>query len=361
VSIDQLAVRDTVTIILNCKARKSIATGTMIDVYLSINKDNYLLSNLKKELLVGRIPVLILDIAPGHLSGHDLMDVLDSIHIKYKYNTSYLANYDDYMSLFICLGGALNNVELSPSQANKIYSFLIQGGKVYMESGATWDMEEQSTLNGLFNIETVSNGNWFIYDSIYGVPGEFTKDMIFEYDHYEPYNNHYLTAVGSASPLLYSGKHDSACVIAYNEGNYKTIGSSFEFNSIVDVDSISTKENYLLGIIDFFELSDFILSSKPIISKPNNDLKIVTYPNPFKDKLTIRIHNPVGDLSSLLVYDISGRIVNKIIIPSSHSSDNIIETSWDGKDFVGNRLPKGFYILRLNTDNLSISKKVLFY
>jgi len=237
VSIDQLAVGDTVTIMLNCKARKSIATGTMIDVYLTINKDNYLLSNLKKELLVGRIPVLILDIAPDHLSGHDLMDVLDSMNIMYKYNTSYLANYDDYMSLFICLGGAFNNVELSPPEANKIYSFLIRGGNVYMESGATWDMEEQSTLNGLFNIEFVSTGNWFIYDSIYGVPGEFTKDMIFEYNHYEPYNNHYLITVGSAFPLLFSEKVNSACVIAYNEGNYKTIGSTIEFGSLVVVNS----------------------------------------------------------------------------------------------------------------------------
>lgn len=289
------------------------------------------------------------------------MNLLDSLNLVYTYNKIYPDGYDQYMSVFICLGNMFDNAELTTQQAISLSSFLTNGGKIYMEGRVTWNQENTSILHNYFNIETASNGNYFEFDSIYGITDVFTENMVFDFPSSVPYNNHILLPRGNAYPVLNSVTTDSACVIAYHGENYKTIGSSIEFGNLEDTDSISTKRNYFLGILDFFELTNYLFSDVPGTTiRDFNELSIFAYPNPFNSKLVIEISTPSGSSAYLQIYDLSGRLVNDTKLSALNNSDTLKTTIWDGRDWSGNRLPKGLYFIKVISDNYYSVKKVLF-
>lgn len=357
--IEHLEVGDTINAVFNVKAKRSIPTGTEIEVVSEVYLNNYALSVMKRQLLIGKIPVLILDLEPKHLTGPILMDLFDSLQLKYDYRASYPSDYDDYMSIFICLGSLFYNAEISNVQADILSTYLLNGGSIYMEGRVAWNQEEPTSFHQLFNIEAVNALHYFEFDSIYGVDMQFTDQLIFDYYSDKPYNDYYLKAVGTAFPILNSGKIDSTCAIAYDNGIYKTIGSSIEMNSLIDTDSLSNKINYLLKIIDFFELTDYLYADIFDAQKIYATHEMKVYPNPFNNKLFVEIKGNLKRGQELMIYDLSGRLVKQLILPENNAN-GIHTFSWDGTDFSGKKLPKGFYILKLGTESATLSKKVFY-
>jgi hypothetical protein len=260
------------------------------------------------------------------------------------------------MSVFICLGGLFSNADLSAIETNRLAAYLQNGGKVYMEGRVTWS-EEMSSLHELFNIGQENAPYYFEYDSIYGIDSQFTHQMKFGYYDDKPYNNYYLKPIGTAFPILNSGQSDSACTIAYNHGDYKTIGSSIEIHSLVDADSISTVRNYFLGIVDFFELSAYLYADISETEKNQDEIELIAYPNPFDNNLFLQIKGNTNREQKLLIYNLYGNLVNQLRLPEDDGKENIT-VYWNGTDYTGKKLPKGFYIVKLVTQSSSFSKKV---
>jgi hypothetical protein len=172
-------------------------------------------------------------------------------------------------------------------------------------------------------------------------------------------NNYYLIPEDNAYALLNSAKSDSSCVIAYNSGDYKTVASSIEFGSLVDADTLSTKENYLLGILDFFGLADYLLSIKqPQFILPV-EAKIKAFPNPFNQHINFEVDLKSDEMPGFKIYDLSGRMVKHLDLSQSGKQLNKYSVKWDGTDENGNILPKGFYMVKCSADNRIITKKVL--
>ncbi len=68
------------------------------------------------------------------------------------------------------------------------------------------------------------------------------------------------------------------------------------------------------------------------------DHRLVVYPNPFWEKMEVKIHTGNGDRIPeilLYIYDLSGRLVGK---PEKYI--------WDGRDMNGNEIKSGIYFLR---------------
>ncbi|PLW97536.1 MAG: hypothetical protein C0591_06325 [Marinilabiliales bacterium] len=356
--IDHLGVGDTIQAFYQIKANKHIPTGTEIDVFIEVLLDDYVLSTNHRKLLIGKIPILILDLDPKHLSSPVIENLLDSLQLKYTTRNQYPSEYDGFMSVFICLGGLFSNADLSVIEENRLAAYLQNGGKIYMEGRVAWSQEEMSSLQVLFNIEAENAPYYFEYDSIYGVDNQFTHQMKFGYYNDKPYNNYYLQPIGTAFPILNSGQTDSACAIAYNHGDYKTIGSSIEINNLVDIDSISTVRNYFLGIIEFFDLSSYLYADISETQKSHTHLDLIAYPNPFDNNLFLQIKGDVNREKRLLIYNLYGNLVNQLKLPEDNGNTNIT-VCWDGTDNKGKKLPKGFYIVKLVTESSSVSKKVL--
>ena len=359
--IDRLAVGDTTTLLFPVLANQKLHSGSKINVHFSITKTDFTIAELMRPLLIGKIPVLILDLDPKKISGPLLMELLDTLQLNADYSYNYPDSYDRYMSVFVCLGTIFSNVQLTTYQANKLSSFLSNGGRIYMEGRVTWFNDVPTSLHDRFNIETVSCPYYFELKSFIGAPDRFTENMFFLTTSTKPYSNYYMQPVGSAFPILNVSQNDSASTVAYDEGNYKTIGSFIEFGTLMDMDTISTKEKYLLGILDFFGLTDFMLSDKPVIKLPENELSMEVWPNPFSIDLTIRIFNLYGKSNCLQIFDLSGKMVNKINLPESNQPDGCLTFEWNAKDLTGKKLPKGLYLIKLVSNNHSLVKKVLSY
>lgn len=100
------------------------------------------------------------------------------------------------------------------------------------------------------------------------------------------------------------------------------------------------------------------LMSNEVHSVPNKFQKIELYPNPFNGQINIELLVPDQSRGSLLIYDISGRLVRSFSIePFTKNSQSL---KWDAMDQRGTQVSSGIYLVSLETDNSITNKKILF-
>jgi hypothetical protein len=85
---------------------------------------------------------------------------------------------------------------------------------------------------------------------------------------------------------------------------------------------------------------------------------LVNYPNPFNSETVIFIRGDVGSSSSLVVYDVLGRMVRDLSagIESTDGSGRVI---WDGCNANGQPLGSGMYFATLRTTQRHVTRKIL--
>jgi hypothetical protein len=102
--------------------------------------------------------------------------------------------------------------------------------------------------------------------------------------------------------------------------------------------------------------------SEPIVIHPDTrPVSLLIYPNPFFDKITIRLDG-ISDnqnirSSEINIYDISGRVVKRIPLATGNSY-LAHEVSWNGRDKTGSRAPTGIYIVEVRTPDILTRQKI---
>lgn len=81
------------------------------------------------------------------------------------------------------------------------------------------------------------------------------------------------------------------------------------------------------------------------------------YPNPFNGETNIRFRIGEPTKTTLVVYDITGRVVKTIFSGELNQGEHIYR--WDATDNVGNPVASGFYLVRLRTDKFYKSIKMI--
>ena len=81
------------------------------------------------------------------------------------------------------------------------------------------------------------------------------------------------------------------------------------------------------------------------------------YPNPFNPATTIRFGLPEAAAARLVVYDLLGREVARLLERSLAAGYHSIV--WNGKNAAGAELPSGLYIARLTTPGFTQSIKMV--
>lgn len=82
------------------------------------------------------------------------------------------------------------------------------------------------------------------------------------------------------------------------------------------------------------------------------------YPNPFNSTTVIRYDLPRAADIVLIIYDILGREVRRLI--DSHKDAGIKHIIWDGCDNQGREAGSGVYFYKLQADDIAISKKMIY-
>jgi hypothetical protein len=217
------------------------------------------------ELTIGQFPVLILDLDKNVNSGPGMKTAMDEWGVACEYKTEFPEDLLNYHSIFLCLGTYNQNYVLLEEEGNELKDYLEAGGNLYMEGGDTWYYDQQydpTPLHPMFNITGLNDGDPDLY-LIKGQVGTFTDGMnyIFTGD------NNYVDRIEPVEPAFSIFKNSSPsydAAVAYDQGSYKTIGSVFEFNGLVD-NTLNSKKDLIKKYLDFFGLS-------PITQKPDMPL-----------------------------------------------------------------------------------------
>ena len=215
-----------------------------------------------------------------------------------------------------------------------------------MEGGLTWSDDPQTEVHPMFNVDIQYIG-WHLADSVFGVPGTFTNDMIFSYSGEMQMFNYHLVPLGFAYTII-TGNNDSyAFMVANNAIEYKTVASTIDFGGLDDNLFPSTRKALLARILDFFGL-DGVITSNNNVSSFEGVNQFYCNPNPASDKATFVFYNNKGVEASLDIFDLNGNIVktiftNKMLSPGKNS------VTVDLTNVNGNRFSNGVYLCRLKS------------
>jgi hypothetical protein len=80
-------------------------------------------------------------------------------------------------------------------------------------------------------------------------------------------------------------------------------------------------------------------------------------PNPFTDVGEIAFTMPVATEARLVVLDVAGR--ERAVVSEGMRQAGRQVARWDGRDALGTKLPAGVYLLRLEFDGKSTSRKLV--
>jgi hypothetical protein len=96
----------------------------------------------------------------------------------------------------------------------------------------------------------------------------------------------------------------------------------------------------------------------PIATLPARTALYANVPNPFNPVTTIRFDLARPDHVSLRIYDVSGRLVRRLIETEMDAGGGLA-AKWNGLDEAGNRVPSGVYFYRLVTLAFDATRKMV--
>jgi len=189
------------------------------------------------NLIIGQVPVLILNLDENGNSAPEMEASLNNMDITCELMTEFPDDLNLYATVFVCLGIYPQNHALSSTEGQVLADYLNNGGSLYMEGGDTWFFDQNTAVHEMFNINATSDGNGDM-GTVVGNPGTFTEGMSFTYNGENGWMDH-IEAIEPAIKIFDNESPEYGTAVAYDDGDYKTIGASHEFGGLLDASSPS--------------------------------------------------------------------------------------------------------------------------
>ena len=305
------------------------------DVWVTNPSDRYILIYDMDETPTGNI---LQPIIQNHYNTGDALIVTNLISYPF-------ANVD---AIFVMLGICPNNYVLTETEADLLASYLDTGGNVYMEGGDTWFYDIQTSVHPYFNIIAITDG---ISDLSVVDGTDFLSGMTWSYSGENSWIDH-LYPYPPAVTIFSNTECGYDCGIAYDEGIYKTVGTSFEITGLGGANSL---DDAVSGIMDFFFEGNGIENENyiPIFSTKLGR----NYPNPFNPVTNITYSIKETDRVTLEVYNLRGQLVKTLV-------NKIIETgnyslTWDGTDNSNKSVSSGVYFYKMKAGIFQQTKRMI--
>ncbi|MGB3479176.1 MAG: Omp28-related outer membrane protein [bacterium] len=146
----------------------------------------------------------------------------------------------------------------------------------------------------------------------------------------------------------YNGYQSTWTQETYSLSNYSGQTARIRFRFISDQNTVA----------EGWYIDDVFVPNILGVEENKNALQPISLhvlPNPFSHSLNIICNS--SEASSLNIYDATGRLIRKFDALAINKSNQI---SWDALDQNGNRIPNGIYFIKLQSDQKTVTKKVLF-
>jgi PKD repeat protein len=234
------------------KADTLCPLGHLVNFGFNVSANLGLTATATFNMVVGQIPVIIIDLDGNHNSGPAIQTSLTNNSVPTEYTTSFPEDISPYSAIFIALGTYADNHQLTSVEGQVLADFLAAGGRLYMEGGDAWVYDPETAVRPMFNINGVTDGSGDL-STLTGVEGTITAGMSMIYGGDNSFIDH-ISPIDPAFAIFQNETPLYTPTVAFDGGTYKTIGSSFEFGGLTDATAPSTKDEYMLQIINFFGL-----------------------------------------------------------------------------------------------------------
>lgn len=215
---------------------------------------------------IGQVPVLlyVLDSYPQQLPG--LIAALNVLRIEYETCQQLPPDLSRYKSIWIFCGVHPNEQSLSNQAAQRLASYLDDGGSCYWEGGDVWAFDSPTVLHPYFGINGLSDG---VGDAgpLSGVRGRFTEGMSFTYSGENSYIDR-IEPIGSAIEVLRNSRDNAnyTVCVANSSANYRTVGCSVELGALNDLEAPSTRVHLVREILLWLGISVLHDIHPPVIT-----------------------------------------------------------------------------------------------
>lgn len=148
---------------------------------------------------------------------------------------------------------------------------------------------------------------------------------------------------------------DPATYLAYgNDGNHFNLSIVEGGNTAVPAavaDALYEASDHLPVVARL--VSD--IATSVASTAPPKGLAIEAAPNPFNPTTTIRFSAPGADPRTLIVYDLRGRMIRRLLSDARGPT----EIAWDGRDGGGREVPSGVYFARIHAGDEAESVRLV--
>jgi hypothetical protein len=262
--------------IFNISVSGATPPGTIVTFDYDVVAGNYSATDSYNEV-IGQIPVLILDLDDNTSSGPAMGIAMTNLGVPYDYATSFPTDISLYSSVFVCLGIYSDNYVLSSTEGQNLANYLNNGGQLYMEGGDTWYYDSQTAVHSMFNLDGVADGTSDM-GTVLGQAGSFTQGMTFSYTGENSWMDH-INPIAPAVQIFMNQSPSYGCGVAYDDGAYKTIGTSYEFGGLTDGVSPSTKSELMYEYLKFFGLTGTSVNLTAFLEGPFVSTEMTTLLN----------------------------------------------------------------------------------
>jgi hypothetical protein len=277
----------------------------------------------------------------------------------------------DYFAVVWILGDESTIDETFSSVEQGLVAAYLEGGGRLFVSGSEigWDLDYRGSVadRGFYHDYLKSA---YIRDdsgilSATGKAGTIMDGLTIDYGelslgaaYHEDYPDVITPIGGSSGILTYSGSADESAAIQY-EGYYgdstvpaKLIVMAFPFETIHDK---AVRIELIARILEFFN-SPFL--STIILPEAGAGLRLgENYPNPFNTATQIIYYLAETGWIELSIYDLLGRKLK--VLFSGQSPAGEFQKVWGGDDLNGRPVASGVYILRLESNEMVLNRKML--
>ena len=342
INYGNVAAGETKSDTLTLTVSTSCPQGHNVPIGISTTADPEFIKESNYSLLVGRYPLLVIDLDPQMLNGPVIVPLLEDMEVNYSYINYFPEDLGLYQNLMVFVGRKFFSHVLTAAEGDSLAAFLTDDKSIFLEGGVTWLEDPQTAVHSMFNID-VQSLTWTYHDSIVGVEGTFAQNMAFLYQANIGYYNHYLNPLNNAFTLMHTSNPDHGCMVACENPDFKTIGSTIDFCALADNVSPSTKKKLLAGILEFFEIEAVITGIPEILTKEEKT-GLAVYPNPFTDQINIVISSDKETSYSLALFDLRGNKIADLV-----QNKQIDRYNKDILQYKFDYLPPGIYICTLQT------------
>ncbi len=355
-SYGDLANGETAENTFTIEAGAAIPEGTQAGFELQMTADGGVSTSVGFMSVIGKFTALVLDLDPMNYSGPGILSTFEDMDVYAEYATTFPEDLGLYKNIFVCLGLHFTNYELSEEEGQLLKDFLLDGGNLYMEGRVTWADDPQTPVHSMFNIDVVDY-TMFLIQEVNGVPGAFTSNLAFGYDGNNPVNNYSIEPVSPAFSLFTTQDEDHGVMVAYNEGTYRTIGSTVEFGKMVDGEDPSTKKELMQLFLGWF---DGTLTGIDNLSSDQSGLcELQSSPNPFTSETVLQVSLDSKTDISIQICNLQGQVVKTL--HEGNTKSGTFQVKWDGNNGNGQPCEAGIYFGTLHIGNQTKTIKLIKY